>query len=424
MPHFSPETRLKRLVHKLEIYTKTDLTYLTSGGFWLSLDQVGGALIAFLLAIAFAHYVPKETYGAYRYLISAFWVLTAFTLTGLPMALSQAVARGREGVYRASFLPSILAGIPLTFISFGMSAYYLLHGNNSFGIAFVVIAILGPFLQPAYLFGPFLMGRKEFRTNSLFGLILYAIPALALFGTMFMTRDPVAFLAVYLVSNVGTGALLTFLTLYFWKPNEVPDPSMHNLSGHFSAMNLLSTVAAQIDKVVVFHYLGAVELAVYAFATALPEQINGVCNAVSNLAFPKFVARPFAEIRANFWNRLWLFTGALFLVALAYIAIAPFVFDLFFPAYKEAVIYSQVYAISLIALGNSLPITLLQARVAKRELYIYNVLGPTFQILILILLTSAYGLMGAVIARIASRIVSLALGGILLESYGRKVASI
>ncbi|MBI3572128.1 oligosaccharide flippase family protein [Candidatus Kaiserbacteria bacterium] len=396
------------------------MVYLASGGFWLGLDQVGGALISFLLAIAFARYVPKDVYGTYRYLLSAFWVLTAFTFTGLPTALSQAVARGKEGAYRTSFLPSLLGGIPLALIALGVGIYYYLAGNGALALAFAVIALLGPFFQPAYLFGSFLVGRKEFRANSLFGLVLYAVPSLALFATMLATKNPISFLAAYLGSNIVTGILLTFVAWNLWRPGGVPDPEVRKLGAHFSAMNLLSTLAQQIDKLVVFHYLGAVELAVYAFATALPEQIKGVFNSVSVLALPKFVARPFNEVRANFWNRLWLFTGALVLVAFLYIAVAPLAFRIFFPAYTEAIFFSQIYALSLIPIGNALPITLLQAREAKRELYIYNVLSPVCQIAALVFLTGAYGLMGAVVARIFGRALNLALGGVLLEGYTRR----
>jgi O-antigen/teichoic acid export membrane protein len=417
------QRRIENALRSLERYTKTDMVYLASGGFWLALDQVGGALMAFGLAIAFAHFMPKEVYGTYRYLLSAFWTLTAFTLTGLPTAVSQAVARGKEGAYKTTLWPSIIAGIPLALISLGTSAYYFVQGNAAFGSAFIVIAVFGPFIQPSYLFGSFLAGRKDYRTSSLFGLILYAIPSVALFATMFVSTNPILFLGIYLASNVAAGTLLTVATLIFWRPNDVPDPGVRKLGGHFSAMNLLSTIAQQIDKIVVFHYLGAVELAVYAFATALPEQIKGIFNSISILALPKFVARPFREVRANFWNRLWLLTGGMTVIALVYIVIAPLAFTLFFPAYREAIFYSQIYALSLIPIGNALPLTLLQAHEAKRELYLFNILAPVFQIGTLIFFTSWYGLIGAIVARIAGRVWNLMVGGILLAAYERRLST-
>jgi O-antigen/teichoic acid export membrane protein len=188
-------------------------------------------------------------------------------------------------------------------------------------------------------------------------------------------------------------------------------------------MNLLSTVAQQVDKLVVFHYLGAADLAVYSFASALPEQVKNLFGGITTLALPKFVERPFAEIRKNFWNRLWLFTGGITLIALAYIFVAPFVFDLLFPAYRDAVWFTQLYALSLIPIGNALPTTVLQAHKANRELYILNVLSPVFQIGILIFLTASYGLTGTVMARVIGRFFNFALSGLILEYYAARVSA-
>ncbi|HEY4489335.1 MAG TPA: oligosaccharide flippase family protein [Candidatus Paceibacterota bacterium] len=420
MQNITYSERKGRLLRFLERHTKTDLTYLFGGGFWLVLDQVAGGLAALFLAIAFAHLVPKEVYGTYRYLLSAFWVLTAFTFTGLPTAMAQAVARGKEGTFRESLRTSFFWSLPLSALALGASGYYFLQGNAVVGSGFLSIAVIGPLIQPSSLFGSFLAAKKNFRALALTGTVFAAVPALALFATMFLSTDPTAFLMAYLLGTAGAGAILTIYSFYRYRPNRVLDPEYKSLGKHFSAMNLLSTLAAQIDKIVVFHYLGAVELAVYAFATAIPEQIRGALGSVSILAMPKFTSRPFAEIRANFWQRLWLYTGGLVLIAILYAIAAPYIFDIFFPTYHEAVFLSQLYVFALIPIGGSLSITLLQAQEAKRELYIINIVTPAFQIVALIVLTATYGLIGAIIARIAGRIWSFVISSIMLELYSRR----
>lgn len=415
--HQPPETRFKRLIHKLEIYTKTDLSYLASGGFWLTLDEVAGGLAALLLSIAFAHYLPKEVYGTYRYFIALFWMLTAFTMTGLPTAVSRAIARNHEDAFRSSFLFSIRWALPLSFIALGTSAYYFLHANTVLGFGLITIALLGPLMQAAYLWGSYFTGKKNFRALAISGALFAFFPTLTLLITMSVTKNPLALLFSYLAGTVAAGLLIALFIFIRYRPNRETDTEYKNLGWHFSAMNLLSTVAAQVDKLVVFHYMGASQLAVYALATALPDQVKNVFGSVSTLAFPKFVARSLAEIEKNFWYRLWGFTGLLTLAALAYVVIAPFAFGILFPAYPEAIFYSQVFALAIIPIGNALPTALLQSQGAKRELYILNILGPVFQIGALIVLTSVYGLLGTIIARILARGWGLALGSILVNLY-------
>ena len=48
---------------------------------------------------------------------------------------------------------------------------------------------------------------------------------------------------------------------------------------------------AQSHRILAFHYLGAVELAIYSFAIAPPEQIKGVFKFLGTLALPKFSKR-------------------------------------------------------------------------------------------------------------------------------------
>jgi O-antigen/teichoic acid export membrane protein len=407
----------------LSRYTKTDLTYLASGGFWLALDQIAGGLAALALSIAFAHYVPKDAYGTYRFLLAIFWTLTALTMTGLPTAVAQAVARGYEGTFRASLSWSVLWGLPLLLTALCGAGYYALAGDRSLAIGLIIIALCGPCMQAAYLFGSYLSGKKAFKTVAYWSAIFAVAPALALGIAMLFTKDPLIFTLIYFIATLLTGFLLTLWTLAKFKPNKNIDPGFRNTGGHFSAMNLLSTLAAQLDKLVVFHYLGAFELATYAFATAIPEQIRGLFGNISVLALPKFVERSFKDIVRNFWTRVWLLTGVLIAVTFSYIVIAPYVFHLFFPQYAESIWYSQLYALALIPIGGALPVTLLQAHEAKRELYILNIFSPLFQIGALVILTASYGLTGTIIARILGRTTSFLLGGILIQVYGNRTLS-
>ncbi len=408
-----------RVLHWSERYTKTDLAYLFAGGSWLVFAQIMIGVISFGLSIAFAHFVPKDVYGTYRFLLSVFWTITAFSLTGLPTAVSQAVARGFDGAYSRAFRLSFVWGLPLAGIAAVMSGYYFLNDNPVLGWGSLVIAIFGPFMQMSLLYGAFLEGKKDFKRMSLYGILLNAFSGMLILVAMFFTSSPLAFLAAYLFGNVAAGLFFCLLAWRKYRPTRASNPELSNLSFHFSLMNILSTLSQQIDKLLVFHYLGATQLAVYSFAIALPEQAKTFVNSISTLAFPKFAQRPMNEIGQNFWKRLWLFTGALAIAALVYMIVAPILFHLFFPKYLEAIIYSQIFAISLIFVSNTIPPTLLQAHAEQRDLYIFNIGVPVFQIIALVICTVMYGLVGTIAARILSRGFALLLGALLVRRHTR-----
>lgn len=408
-----------RVLRWSERYTKTDMVYVFKNSWWLSIGQVGIAGIAFILSIAFAHFVPKDDYGTYRYLLSIFWVLTAFSFTGLPTAVTQAIARGFEGTYLKSFRLSMVWSIPMALIAFSISAYYFINGNSELGYGMLLIGALGPLMQPALLFGSLLEGKRDFLRYALYGVALNAVPAVCALIAMQFTSMPIVFVAVYVGGNVVTGLILDIFAYRVHKPNAEVNEDLTTTGAHFSAMNILATIANQVDKLVVFHFLGPIQLAVYSFATALPEQIKGLFNNLSTLAFPKFSTKTIEEVKKNLWGRIGIYTTILVVITSLYILVAPFIFRFIFPAYTDSIIFSQVFAISLIGISNVVPLTLLQAQTAKRELYIFNVLSPFFQIVSLFLLTMFFGLMGTIVARIVTRLFNFLLLAVLVTFHNK-----
>lgn len=403
-----------------EQYTKTDMIYLAKNGSWLTAGQVTISLIAFLLSIAFAHFVSKEVYGTYRFLISLFWTLTALGLTGVPVALSRAVAKGDDSSYRYALTLSLLGNIPMAIVSLGLAAYYAIGGNLLLSFGCLIISVLGPLMQGAYLYGAVLEGKRAFRENAIAGILLNALPAILLLLAMQYLQEPLGFLALYLGGSVLVGMGISYIVVRHathTKATKETRAEFRSVGLHFSAMNVLATISQQADKLLVFHALGPVQLAIYTFAVALPDQLKAVLGNLESLAFPKFAKRKIEEVLPTLGKRLWGLTGLITLVVIAYIIAAPFVFSLFFPAYTDSVFISQVYALSLIPMGGIIPIGLLQAHAVKKELYVFNAVIPVFQIASLWAGITFFGLLGAIAARIITRFITLGLSLILLHQY-------
>ncbi len=411
------------LLKQAERITKTDLRYLIKGGMWLTLGQISISILAFLLSVAFAHFVPKETYGTYRYLLSVFWLLTAFGLSGIPTALTRAVAKGDAGAYFYALKLSLLGSIPMALISLSISAYYAYNGNALLSYGCLIISILGPFMQAAYMYGAVLEGKKAFRENAFSGMFLNALPTLAIILLMFITKDPLAFLGAYLGASVISGIIVSLWMTRkyrFVSENTESRKDFRSLGLHLSAMNILSTLSQQADKLLIFHELGPVNLAIYAFAVAMPDQIRAVLGNLETLSFAKFAQRRARDIVPTLGLRLWGLSALIAFFVGAYILAAPFIFSILFPTYHEAILLSQIYALSLIPVGSIVPISVLQAHAAKRELYIFNTVVPVFQIGSLWVGVMFFGLLGAIVARIVTRLLTLMLSLILVHIYARR----
>jgi O-antigen/teichoic acid export membrane protein len=330
--------KIYNLIRKTERYFKTDMVYLVRGGFWLTLGQVITTLSGFLLSIAFANLLPRETYGVYRYVLSIASIVTAFSLTGLSTAIVQSVARGFEGSLRSSFYLSLRWSIPVTVISFVGSGYYFFKDNNILGAGLLLVGLFSPLLNSAGLFASFINGKKDFQRLSLYSMIDNLIPAAVLFLTLFLTDSVLIIVGVYFLSHTTMALILYWWTLRTFRPQPIEDKEIKDYSIKLSFLNIIGVVTTHIDKVLVFTFLGATELAIYGFATIFPEQIRSVLKNLNSLMIPKFSEKnPGAPLGLK---RKTLQLGiVLVVITIVYILLAPLLYTLLFPQYIESVFY-------------------------------------------------------------------------------------
>src|SRR3989338_918250 len=94
-------------------------------------------------------------------------------------------------------------------------------------------------------------------------------------------------------------------------------------------------------------------------------------------------------------KRLTLITA---LLVVGYCLTAPLIYRLLFPAYQDAVFYSQIYMLGVIAIpGISLFGTYFQVRKDTKTLYKLSVISNLSTIVLTFVLISRFGLLGAVI---------------------------
>jgi len=391
------------LLRKSERYTKTDMVYLAKGGFWLTLGQVVSSLAAFLLAIAFANLLPKEIYGTYKYILSLLGILAIPTLSGMGTAVTRAVAQGYDGSFVPALKLKIKWGLFGGLASIGLAAYYYLNGNLQLTLAFLITAIFIPFMDAFTLYGALLQGKKEFAVATRYGIWIKIVAATSIFITLYFTTNLFAILFIYLASYTLLRLLFLKISLKYLE-NKKEDPGTISYGKHLSLMGIIGLIAAQIDKILVFHFIGAAELAIYSIAIAMPEQIKSLLKNVSNLAFPKFAEKNSVEIKTTFYKKMRLFSLFLLVIVFFYILVAPIIFRLFFPQYLESIIYSQIFSLGLLNIPIVFLINpLLQSQGRKKELYEIQINSSIIQIILMAGLTYFYGILGLIIARLIFR---------------------
>ncbi|TAJ15982.1 hypothetical protein EPO56_00330 [Patescibacteria group bacterium] len=402
------------LLRQSEKYLKTDMVYLASGGFWLVVSQIVSSLSSLALAVAFANLVSPETYGTYKYLLSLAGLMSLFSLPGINTALLRATAQGRGSTIHTLTRSRILYACLGSVVALIGSIYYFANVNTLLSIALLIIAATLPLFDTltSYLF--YFVGKRRFDLRTKYYALTQIVSTLVLIATIFLTDNLILILIAYFVPLICIrGALYWLVARTIPRTalkDEVAEVKQYGI--HLTVMQILGTIANEVDKILIWKFLGPVQVAVYTLALAIPEQIRGPLKGIGELAFPKFAEQTPEQIRRNLpalFRKLALYAFALFGISILYMLAAPYIFQLFFPQYMESASYSQWFALSMVAGVASIPITILAAQKKTSLQYAIYTIQPVITIGFLIILVPLYGIMGAIIALLLSRFITLAI---------------
>lgn len=399
---------LYRFLRSTERYTKADMVYLTRGGFWISLSQTASSLLSLLLIIAFANLLPKETYGTYRYILSIAGVLNVLTLTSMNSAVSRSVAGGNEGALRAAVRYQLKWNLLMFAGFFALGGYYLIQGDTLFAWSFFILGLFVPATQAFNTYGAYLDGRREFRLASISNIVSVCIYTAGVFATIYFSGEVVWLIAAYALTTFATALYFYRATVRHFKPPLTRSDETISYGRQLTLIRFIDPIASQVDKIILAHFWGPTELAIYSLAMAMPSRAMSYIKNWVGLGFPKFVTKTRAELDTMFYRRIiqGISVGTLF--ALAYIILAPYLFYYLLPKYLESVFYSQILSLSLIfAMPNRYVSLLLVAQKLPRRILVNNVTQTTLKITLYVILGFWGGILGLVIANVLNALISM-----------------
>lgn len=405
-----------RVLRQSEKYTKTDMVYLTSGGFWLFLKMLAMMAIAFALSIAFANLLPPAVYGSYKYVFSLYGFLAIATLSGMGTAITRAVARGFDGTPLAALYEKMRWGVFGTIGSAGIATYYFVNGNIELGGAFAVVAIFLPLTDPLALYNAILNGKKKFNISAFYEVAIQAFSALSIALALFLTDNLLYIIGAYFLSYTLARGIAFLAVHRAYATNKEKDPEALSYGKKLSVLEIPGIIAETVETMLMWQFIGPVAIAVYAFAKGIPVQLSSAFQRIITLAFPKFAERDFEEVRGGLKHKMLLMLLIMGMVVSAYALIAPYLFAVFFPQYEESVIYSQLFALTLLFFPQKFIAVMFEAHAKTKALAKVNIITPIARIVSGLLFIPTLGLPGVLLAEFSTRIVNLATVYILYRS--------
>lgn len=392
-------------VNRLSNYLSLDLNYFVGGGFWLIVANLLTLAAGIFLSSLFARVWPKETYGQFSFLMSLMGIASVLALPGMSQAVTQASSEGKDGVFKKACKAVALWSLVGTVFLIIISYYFYLSGDGNLGMAILLSALLFPIVSGASLYNSFLAGKKLFRKVAVFGSIAQAVSILATAAALMFWPSLIAVSFFSAASTALINIILTFLALREAE-NKVSSENTLRMGVHLSFSQFFTISADYVDKLFIPLFLGFTNNAVYAFAILIPMQMHAFLKIFTTLGQPKVARIDDKQIGSDLVKKSFQLEFLILIMVLAYIFSSPYVFAILYPAYKESAVgLSQVFSLSLLYFPSNLFGLGLVKKRDSSSIYKLNITYLLLTVFSLLAFVPAFGLWGAVIAKVMVRFV-------------------
>lgn len=402
--------RLKNKIYKTlrwsEKYVNTDMVYLVKNGGFLFIEQIFRFIISFISAILFAKLLSKEVFGMYNYIISTVGLIGVIHLTGLGTSVVRSVAKGFEGSFKRALHFKLKWGVIISLIILIIAGYYLIKDNHLLGISFLIAAFTFPIYTTYKLYSSYLNGKKKFSKVATTGVIEVLITTTIIITALLLTKSLIFIVSAFYLGNLIIITTISKIIIKKERPQKEEDPETINLGIHLSTFRGLGSITNYLDKFLIYHFLGPVQLAIYYFAITVPNRLNSLLNIIPNIALPKLATQNLTSLKKTIKKRLSLYLLATFFVTAVYILLADYFYQWFFPNYIDSIMYSKLFALILLFAPFSILFTYLQAQALKKQIYSYRIFSSIVQITSLLLFTYLWGIIGVIGANIFAKFIN------------------
>jgi len=397
--------KILNLIIKSQKYTKTDMLYITKGGFWLLVGKGGLTLITLVSMIAFARFLPIEEFGTYKYILSLVGLATIFTLPGINTTLIRSIAKGYEGTLGLAVKEKTRFAMMGSLVLFSVALWYAFNENFLLAGSLAIAGIFLPFKEVWPIFDSFWLGRKRFDIQSIYKILAGLIVLVVMVPTIYLTNNVLIIIfALFLMQTISEGIFL--LKTFRARTNDEKDLGAISFGKKLTGIKVINKIAANIDSIIIWKFLGPAHVAIYSFSY-LPIKQTKEAFLIKKLALPKLSERTLTkELKAGIVSKLIKLFALTIPISIGLALIAPFVYQILFPQYMESVIYFQVLTV-LLALT---PLQLLHATYLsqnkQKEVYIINLTSPIIRIILFLPLVPLLGIWGVVIGLLVAHIIT------------------
>jgi O-antigen/teichoic acid export membrane protein len=235
------------------------------------------------------------------------------------------------------------------------------------GVSFLLVSILAPVTLIFILANTYYTGTKNFKLSAISLNLVQLTQFISVVSIAYLTSDILYSISAFLISTIIANLISIFFILNKYKNYiglnhiDITESALEDAgASKLNVSSIFSGFVYQLDKLLLFHFVGAAQLAIYSIVLAISDQLRAPFKAVSSIFLPRM-----SENNTNKSKVLKLFTlMTLFSVILTafLISINPYIFKYIFPKYIDYTYLANAASLIIIFSSGSILMTFLQAR--------------------------------------------------------------
>ena len=177
----------RRFLQYLQHTTRVDVLYYLENSRYLLVQQAISVGSTLALAVVFARYLSRQTYGEYQFVLALISIFSFLSVPGMSDAAFSSIVKGYDGAFSKGLKLRLKWGLLGTPVLSLLGGYYFFYRESpELGLAIFVAALFFPLLNTLNTWSTILRAKKDFRTSSIFNSVVAISHALILISVVLL----------------------------------------------------------------------------------------------------------------------------------------------------------------------------------------------------------------------------------------------
>jgi O-antigen/teichoic acid export membrane protein len=379
-------TVMQNLILIFKLLKTRNFHSLAQDSFWTMFSQIFLVLINIASVYILANLLSPNDFGQFKLVTTWLGIALGVGYTGYIYTLAQKISKNDyydlKSIYFETFLKSLITFVGL----FAIATYYFYNNNYNLGFGFLFASFLAPVLCVSTLVNIYYMGKKNFKMFALAQNFVDFFQLLTVAVLAYLSSNFIIIISGYLFATIIFNLIIIIKSYKDENGNGLlnnPAPSNDGETKMRSKLNISGIIYAftsQLDKLLIFHLIGAAPLAIYSIVTAIADQARTPAKAIASAIFPRMTSPIFTK--KKLYTSFALLSALCIFIYLALVLSYPTIFYYIFPKYIEYIYLANIASLGILFAPTQLLYLYCQSKGDLESLNKYANLNTILQVLL------------------------------------------